>query len=673
MPRFIKGFSLVELMIVVAVISILSGVGIVSYTGIRKNSEDTLKKSQVDAVAKAYEVSYDIGTASYQALTDGDFSGGKKPLQGEVDYKEGPDATSASGSLFTVCATLSNSIQYCRSSAQAVAFTLNPTFTPTPAGTTYTATGGNDINNTGGYTIHTFTSSGTFTPTGAMSVEYLVVAGGGAGGTKLYNAGGAGGGGGGGMKTGTATVTAQAYTITVGEGGVRGVFSETGATGGNGNPSSFGALASTFGGGGGGGVTASPNGTNGGSGGGGGFSAGTGGTRTAGQGNNGGGVTGGGTGGAGGGGSGVKGSSTSTSNGGAGGAGGESSISGSLITYAGGGGGGRYDLGNGGIGGSGGGGAGGGGDGAPGTAHTGGGGGGAGPPSIANGGTGGGTGGSGIVIIRYRTSTAATPTPTPTTATPTPATADPPLAGLVSYWNMDEASGATVTDSMDLNNGTSSGTTDIVAGKISNGRMFDNSTDYINIPHHSSLNPTTGISISAWVYITSLDGVSRGIVTKTETPGQTGWMLSLVSNNVTFLPSTALVLSNSASVTPDTNVWTHYVGTYDGSIVKIYKDGTLSESKTINTALSTNLANMAIGRWYAQDGYTYNFLGKIDEVGIWNRAITSTEVTSLYNSGTGRSLASLGSSTPSVAGISTSRSLLSNLLNNLKNLWDNRK
>ena len=79
------------------------------------------------------------------------------------------------------------------------------------------ATGGDSISTDGDYKIHTFTSSGTFTPTsidGGGWVEYLVVGGGGAGGANV------GGGGGGGASTTSSFVPVDTpYTITVGTGG----------------------------------------------------------------------------------------------------------------------------------------------------------------------------------------------------------------------------------------------------------------------------------------------------------------------------------------------------------------------------------------------------------------------------------------------------------------------
>lgn len=260
---------------------------------------------------------------------------------------------------------------------------------------------GGTVTTSGGYTIHTFTTSGTFIVSGGtLSVDYLVVAGGGGGGGTD-----GGGGGAGGMKTGTGfSVAAGSYSITVGAGGTGGTGAGKGTNGGD---SIFSTITST--GGGGGGVYNNQTGLNGGSGGGGGANGGgstAGGTGTAGQGNNGGsgkGPTN--YAGAGGGGAGAVGgdaAATGSAGGGNGGAGSASSISGSSVTYAGGGGGGTY-LGTAGAGGSGGGGAGTNvnrGTGTAGTVNTGGGGGGGGDTV----GT-GGAGGSGIVIIRYLTPT----------------------------------------------------------------------------------------------------------------------------------------------------------------------------------------------------------------------------------------------------------------------------
>lgn len=264
------------------------------------------------------------------------------------------------------------------------------------------ATGGT-VTYSGGKTIHTFTSSGTFTPFSSFNVEYLVVGGGGGGGSEGSSGRGAGGGAGGYRNATGHAVTAQAYVITVGDGGTGGIA--TANRGSQGSDSIFDIITSTGGGGGGSGV-AEADGGSGGSGGGaspedgnnhiGG--AGNTPSTTPSQGNAGG--AGSGTNqrpAGGGGGASAVGADATASTGGDGGAGTFSSISGSSVCYAGGGGGG-IATGTAGTGTCG------GGDGdtvanndgSAGTTNTGGGGGGK-----YNGN--GYAGGSGIVIISYDT------------------------------------------------------------------------------------------------------------------------------------------------------------------------------------------------------------------------------------------------------------------------------
>jgi hypothetical protein len=251
------------------------------------------------------------------------------------------------------------------------------------------ASGGN-ITTDGTYWIHTFLTSGTFTPATNLTCDYLVVAGGGSGGGAA-----AGGGGAGGFRTASSAVTATSYTVTVGAGGA----SVTNSSGNTGSDSTFNSITSA-GGGGGGGAGFTNNAKSGGSGGGSNASYSSsnpsgGAASPSGQGNAGGSASGSLTGGAGGGGAGSAGTSVTGVNGGAGGAGLANSYSGTSTYYAGGGGG-SGDP-SGGAGGTGGGGGTTGKNTASsGTANTGGGGGATWDNSYAS-----GAGGSGLVIIRY--------------------------------------------------------------------------------------------------------------------------------------------------------------------------------------------------------------------------------------------------------------------------------
>lgn len=286
-----------------------------------------------------------------------------------------------------------------------------------------TATGGDSVTTLNGFKIHTFTSSGTFivqdTPPAGAEVEYLIVAGGGGGGAWVGAGGGAGG-----FVTGTASVSTTSYPIIVGAGGAGEKTQNAPSTPypiliakANGGNSQFSSYVAHGGGAGAGYETASRSGGSGGGGGGGapvypGNIPGAAGISP--QGNSGGnggvGISGPITSyrGGGGGGSGGPGFSANNTHSGSGGIGQTSSISGVSVYYSGGGGGGDNSAAP--AGGPGAGGLGGGGAGCAGPsvviaedgdANTGGGGGGSGVPG-ANPFSQGGTGGSGIVIIKYR-------------------------------------------------------------------------------------------------------------------------------------------------------------------------------------------------------------------------------------------------------------------------------
>jgi hypothetical protein len=133
--------------------------------------------------------------------------------------------------------------------------TLTNTYQPEASGGTITSYSSGGVN----YMVHTFTTSGTFTPAIAGDVDILVVAGGGGGG---YDVGGGGGAGGMGVWA-DKSLTAIAYTVTVGAGGATG--DSAGQTGYSGGDSSFGSLGAVDAGGGGGSWASSQAGVTGGS------------------------------------------------------------------------------------------------------------------------------------------------------------------------------------------------------------------------------------------------------------------------------------------------------------------------------------------------------------------------------------------------------------------------
>jgi hypothetical protein len=495
------------------------------------------------------------------------------------------------------------------------------------------ATGGT-ITTVGGYNIHTFTTSGTFTPNNNGNIEVLVVGGGGGGGETI----GGGGGGGGVTYNPTYAVTTTPITVTVGPGGngMQGTCTYTTGGGSNGSNSVFGSLTAVGGGGGGSYNNVSSGATSGGSGGGtGAGSAASATSGTAGQGNNGG-ITGANTNdGAGGGGAAAIGGTAVSGTAGAGGNGIAQAITGATNYYSGGGGGGARNPSGvaGASGGLGGGGAGGysGSVGINGTSNTGGGGGGGGYNNTGPVCGGGGNGGSGVVIIRY-------PTGPTISSFYHELPADQYTAGL---WHMNETSNGTCSGSKDIcdssgngNHGTVTGTSIITTGEIlgAAARSFNGTSDTVSIGNPTNLQITGALTIEAWVNTTA-SPTYRGIIGKMGTGAtQYSYLLresgspagyaefGISSTGSNFLNVIGTTLINDG-------VWHHLAGVYiPGVSLQIYVDGILqnTNSASVYTLIFNSAGGVSIGSSYTTPAEFFN--GKIDEIRISNYSRSSDEI-----------------------------------------------
>ena len=205
--------------------------------------------------------------------------------------------------------------------------------------------------------------------------------------------------------------------------------------------------------------------------------------------------------------------------------------------------------------------------------------------------------------------------------------------GLVAYWSLN----TNANDYINSNNGTTFNTTSIT-GKIHNAYDFNGVNAYIEIPNSSTLNITGSITIQAWIKRNSdpiLWARRASIVNK---GGDNQYRLQHSINNTGFefairtMSWTSFVASTTA---PQQDVWYFVVWTYDGSAVKIYVNGVLERSISRTSPIMSNISPVNIWRRATiNDRY---FDGIIDEVGIWNRSLTASEIASLYNEWAGRS------------------------------------
>jgi len=205
-------------------------------------------------------------------------------------------------------------------------------------------------------------------------------------------------------------------------------------------------------------------------------------------------------------------------------------------------------------------------------------------------------------------------------------------SGLVGWWKLDETSGLTAADSSGNGN---DGTLENMAGdEWTNGILggaleFDGDNDYVDCGNNESLQITgREISLASWVKWDSADGYSAIAVKTSSWRWADGYGLYAHSDNtVNFYVTRYSTNRASATFTAD-GQWHHVVGTYDGSNVRIWVDGVEGTPDSYSGSITNANNSLEIGR--GADNF-YNFKGALDDVRIYNRALSAEEIEGLAN------------------------------------------
>ena len=190
---------------------------------------------------------------------------------------------------------------------------------------------------------------------------------------------------------------------------------------------------------------------------------------------------------------------------------------------------------------------------------------------------------------------------------------------------------------------------------------FDGSDDYVEIAANNVLNPTGDYTVAAWFKqegensneVAGINNDYQSIITSRSVSGKTvhGYMMYLRSStnaleywkgtndNSSFVKNETTSLSTwkaNGGGDPGTPGWNYYVIRFNGSNqTDLFLDGALI--KSITSELTMNLQNTSrpvrIGAGNTNNTPKYWFNGKIDDVAIWDEALTDAEISALYNSG----------------------------------------
>lgn len=203
-----------------------------------------------------------------------------------------------------------------------------------------------------------------------------------------------------------------------------------------------------------------------------------------------------------------------------------------------------------------------------------------------------------------------------------------PVYGLLSYFPFDGNGNDASANANHLTNYGAVPTTD----RFNNANAaysFNGSSQYFirNTPNFI-FNPNSTFTVSLWHNRNNSSVVGIPIMHATNAAGNFIWIFQTGATNMQFGTNKQQAAWFWAQSTSTTNVWTHIVMVYNAGVMTLYKDNVLvATTNFTHTAVTSTTLPLYVGRGI---GGNY-FDGKIDDIGIWNRCLTTCEINDLFN------------------------------------------
>lgn len=206
-------------------------------------------------------------------------------------------------------------------------------------------------------------------------------------------------------------------------------------------------------------------------------------------------------------------------------------------------------------------------------------------------------------------------------------------SGLVAYYPFDDGSGTTLTDdSGNSLNGTLKDMDDSawVPGQIGSAIRFDGIDDYIEVNHNDLLNMTTELTVSVWLNPYGMSSANHDRVFRKDT-----------NFDFVLLPNGEIRtygIGKTAYLQPgawDLETWAHFAYVYKNGTLQWFKNGEAFGSPIAPAAIGELTTKpLVIGNYQAPPGtISRPYLGTIDDLGIWQRALNPTEILGIYVNG----------------------------------------
>lgn len=205
-----------------------------------------------------------------------------------------------------------------------------------------------------------------------------------------------------------------------------------------------------------------------------------------------------------------------------------------------------------------------------------------------------------------------------------------PIAGLVAAYGFNETTGTTTVDASGNNfTGTIAGATRTTAGKNGGALTFDGVNDWVTVPDAAALD-VTRVTLMAWVRPSALGDWKTAIMKE----NNGGLVYALYAEDAVDRPAAYVNFGGTDRAAAGTtklavNTWAHIAMTYDGAALRIYQNGALVRTVNMTGNIINGAGPLRIG---GNASWTNEFFaGLIDDVRVYNRALTLAEVQTAMN------------------------------------------
>jgi len=192
------------------------------------------------------------------------------------------------------------------------------------------------------------------------------------------------------------------------------------------------------------------------------------------------------------------------------------------------------------------------------------------------------------------------------------------VPGLVAAYSFDEGDGPRVSDA------SGNGNAGYIANAVWSEGRFGSALEFsgkgwVTIRAAQALDATGEMTLQAWIYPTQRETAWRDVITRATSGGESGFSLPAASS--TAPPGEGWVVKGKARLVPGR--WSHLATTYDGRVQRLYINGALVASRPLSRTKVAEPGALHVG---GSPIWGDRFKGKIDEVRVYNRALTAEEI-----------------------------------------------